>query len=71
MIFYYFPNAQNTANKTVRDYFFRDVYACLCMCTYLTMFLFTDLVPVYTWGNTTDANIERLSKLQKRLHESY
>ena len=27
MILYYFPIAQNTVNKTVRD-FFRGVYAC-------------------------------------------
>ena len=48
MILYYFPIAhvaQNTGNKTVCD-FFRDVYACLCMCTYFTIFLFTGLITV-------------------------
>ena len=45
MIIYYFPIAQNTVNKTVSD-FFRDVYACICMCTHLTIFLFTGLIPV-------------------------
>ena len=45
MILYYFPIAQN---KTVSDFFFfRDVNACLCMCTYFTIFLFTGLIPVY------------------------
>ena len=32
MILYYFPIAhvaQNTGNKTVCDFFFRDVYACI------------------------------------------
>ena len=29
MIFYYFLIAQNTVNKTVRDFFFRDVNACI------------------------------------------
>ena len=26
--------------------FFRDVYACICMCTYFTIFLFTGLITV-------------------------
>ena len=46
MILYYFSIAhvaQNTGNKTVCD-FFRDVYACICMCTYFTFFLFTGLI---------------------------
>ena len=48
MILYYFLIAQNTVNKTVSDFFFfRDVNACLCMCTYFTIFLFTGLIPVY------------------------
>ena len=25
---------------------FRGVYACICMCTYFTFFLFTGLIPV-------------------------
>ena len=37
MILYYSPIAQNTINKTVSD-FFPDVYACICMCTYFTIF---------------------------------
>ena len=37
MILYYFPIAQNTVNKTV-SIFFRDVYACICMCSYFTIF---------------------------------
>ena len=48
MILYYFPIAhvaQNTGNKTVCD-FFRDVYACICMCTFFTIFLFTGLQSV-------------------------
>ena len=45
MILYYFPIAQNTVNKTVSENFHRDVYACICMCTYLTIFLFTGLIP--------------------------
>ena len=45
MILYYFPIAQNTVNKTVKD-FFRDVYACICMCTYFTIFLFIGMIPV-------------------------
>ena len=45
MILYYFPIAQNTVNKTVSDFFFRDVNACM-MCTYFTIFLFTGLIPV-------------------------
>ena len=50
MILYYFPIAQNTVNKTVSDFFFfRDVNACFCMCTYFTIFLFTGLIPVYTF----------------------
>ena len=49
MILYYLPIAhvaQNTGNKTVCDFFFRDVYACICMCTYFTIFLFTGLITV-------------------------
>ena len=46
MILYYFPIAQNTVIKTVGDFFFRDLNACLCMCTYFTIFLFTGLIPV-------------------------
>ena len=46
MIRYYFPIAQNTVNKTVSENFYRGVYACICMCTYLTIFLFTGLIPV-------------------------
>ena len=45
MTLYYFPIAQNTVNKIVGD-FFRDVYACICLCTYFTIFLFTGLIPV-------------------------
>ena len=45
MILYYLPFAQNTGNKTVSD-FLEDVYACICMCTYFTIFLFTGLIPV-------------------------
>ena len=48
MILYYFPIAQNTINKTVSENFYRGVYACICMCTYLTIFLFTGLITVYT-----------------------
>ena len=44
MILYYCSIAQNTVNKTVSDFFFRDVYACICMCTYFTIFLFTGLI---------------------------
>ena len=40
------PIAQNT-NKTVSENFYRGVNACICMCTYLTIFLFTGLIPVY------------------------
>ena len=47
MILYYFPIAQNTVNKTVSENFYRGVYACICMCTYFTIFLFTGLIPVY------------------------
>ena len=46
MILYYFPIAQNTVNKT-EICFQRSVYACICMCTYMTIFLFTGLIPVY------------------------
>ena len=48
MILFYFPIAQNTVNKTVSYFFFRDVYACICMCTYFTFFLFTGLIPVFS-----------------------
>ena len=37
MILYYFPISQNIVNKTVKD-FFRDVYACICMCTYFSIY---------------------------------
>ena len=47
MILYYFHIAQNTGNKTVSEKFYRDVYACICMRTYFTIFLFTGVIPVY------------------------
>ena len=34
MILYYFSIAQNTVNKT----FYRGVNACICLCTYFTIF---------------------------------
>ena len=44
---YQFPLARNTVNKTVSElFFYRCVYACICMCTYFTIFLFTGLIPV-------------------------
>ena len=46
MILYYFPIAQNTVNKTVRD-FFSDVYMRVYVCAHiLRLFLFTGLIPV-------------------------
>ena len=50
MILYYFPIAQNTVNKTVSDFFLqRCKYLFMYrMCTYLTIFLFTGLIPVYS-----------------------
>ena len=39
MIFYYFPIAQNTVNKTVSENFYRGVYICMCMCTCFTIVL--------------------------------
>ena len=40
MILYYFPIAQNTVNKTVRDFFIRDVYTCICMRTNFNIFFY-------------------------------
>ena len=45
MILYYFPIAQNTVNKTVRD-FFRGEYACICMRTY------SFIISIY-WSDTS------------------
>ena len=47
MIFDYVAVAQDTANKTVSETFYRDVYACICMRIYFFYFLFTELIPVY------------------------
>ena len=44
MIFYYVAFAQDTANKTVSETFYRCVYACICMRKYFTIFLFTEPV---------------------------
>ena len=41
-----FANSLDPDCKTVSDFFFRDVYACISMCTYFTIFLFTGLIPV-------------------------
>ena len=38
MILYYFPFAQNTQSEIF--------YACICVFTYLSIFLFTGLIPV-------------------------
>ena len=38
MIFYYVAVAQDTANKTVSETFYRGVYACIYMRKYLTIF---------------------------------
>ena len=47
MIFDYDAVAQDTANKTVSETFYRDVYVCICMRKYFSIFLFTELIPVY------------------------
>ena len=48
MILYYLPIAQNTGNKTVRD-FVSEVYMLVYVCAHiLILFLFTGLIPVYT-----------------------
>ena len=52
MIHYYVVVAQDTANKTVSETFYRGVYACICMRTYFTFFLFTDLIPVYVCSDS-------------------
>ena len=39
-------NAQNTVNKTVSE----SVYACICMCTYFTIFD-TSLLACHWWPN--------------------
>ena len=63
MILYYFPIAQNTVNQTVNEKFYRGVYACICMCTYFTIFLFTGLIPVYplliAFANSLDLDQDR------------
>ena len=64
MLLYYFPIAQNTVNKTVSN-FFRDVIACICMCTYSTIFLFTGLIPVYL--SLYVANLKNTEILHLRL----
>ena len=38
MIYYYVAVAQNTADKTVSETFYRGVYACICIRKYFTIF---------------------------------
>ena len=56
MILYYFPIAQNTVNKTVRD-FFRGIYACICMRTYF------NIISIY-WSDTSLPKVIHLNNFQ-------
>ena len=42
----YFLIAQNTVNETASEKTYRGLYACICMCTYFTIFPFAGLIPV-------------------------
>ena len=49
MIHYYVAVAQDTANKTVSETFYRGVYMPVYVCAHiLHFFLFRNLIPAYT-----------------------
>ena len=57
MILYYFPIAQNTVNKTVRDFSEVYNYACICMRTYF------NIISIY-WSDTSLPKVIHLNNFQ-------
>ena len=74
MILYYFPIAQNTDISRIHigrsDIFFRDVYACICICTYFAIFLFAGLISVYVTTTEGESGIEVIKLFHAQLNRA-